>query len=271
MPSDTTIQHCCAILGVARRVTRKELKRAFRRKVRACHPDMHPDRPEAQDELKQVIRAYHLLDEILERHQNERLEEAFQVSGGAHLQQSAEPAATLVEVSPFAAPSATGALAGLAGGLAYAALTGGLKALSDVPAPQWSLLAFVLTAGLLAGALASALMGVRSARALLGCVVSGMVFGAAASTAYNSLLSTLTLDPARAWSLVAFSSGGGLLGGGLGLVQTHVNGGRPPQSQTADVTTGFVLGTGLGATALVLLVCLGLLAVWCLGSAFFGI
>ena len=47
-----------AILGVARNASQSQLTTAYRRAVRACHPDgAHPDR----ERLAAVIAAYHLL------------------------------------------------------------------------------------------------------------------------------------------------------------------------------------------------------------------
>lgn len=66
-----TYQHCYRILRVANDCDWKELRLAFRRRVRVCHPDrMQPDGAGAgrDDEFKQVVHAYRALARFRQRH-----------------------------------------------------------------------------------------------------------------------------------------------------------------------------------------------------------
>lgn len=49
------------VLGVARDAAADEIKRAFRMKVRDCHPDTHPDDPEAEQKYKEINEAFSVL------------------------------------------------------------------------------------------------------------------------------------------------------------------------------------------------------------------
>ncbi len=51
------------ILGVKPGVNADELKKAFRRRARECHPDSDPDNPWAEDEFKEISGAYGLLSD----------------------------------------------------------------------------------------------------------------------------------------------------------------------------------------------------------------
>ena len=51
------------ILGVRPGVNADELKKAFRRRARECHPDSDPDNPWAEDEFKEISGAYGLLSD----------------------------------------------------------------------------------------------------------------------------------------------------------------------------------------------------------------
>ena len=51
------------ILGVGPDVNADELKKAFRRRARECHPDSDPDNPWAEDEFKEISGAYGLLSD----------------------------------------------------------------------------------------------------------------------------------------------------------------------------------------------------------------
>jgi DnaJ-class molecular chaperone len=51
------------ILGVGADADADELKKAFRRRARECHPDSDPDNPWAEDEFKEISGAYGLLSD----------------------------------------------------------------------------------------------------------------------------------------------------------------------------------------------------------------
>jgi molecular chaperone DnaJ len=50
-----------AILGVDRNASSEEIKRAYRRLTLDCHPDRHPDNPEAHERFRQINAAYDVL------------------------------------------------------------------------------------------------------------------------------------------------------------------------------------------------------------------
>ena len=46
------------ILGVAQNATAEEIKRAYRRKAKECHPDLNPGDPTANERMQRVNEAY---------------------------------------------------------------------------------------------------------------------------------------------------------------------------------------------------------------------
>lgn len=52
-----------AVLGVSRRVSRRELKDAYRQLAVDCHPDRHPDDDGAEERFKQIQEAYSVLSD----------------------------------------------------------------------------------------------------------------------------------------------------------------------------------------------------------------
>ena len=50
------------VLGVKRDATPEEVRRAYRKKSMACHPDLHPG-PDAQQEFERVKVAYDILSD----------------------------------------------------------------------------------------------------------------------------------------------------------------------------------------------------------------
>lgn len=53
------------LLHVSADVTPAELKAAFRRQARTCHPDLHPDNPAAEAEFQRLNEAYDIISEAL--------------------------------------------------------------------------------------------------------------------------------------------------------------------------------------------------------------
>ncbi|MBC6403303.1 MAG: molecular chaperone DnaJ [Hyphomonadaceae bacterium] len=70
------------ILGVAKTANGKQLKSAFRKKAMACHPDRHPDDPEAEVRFKELNEAYGILSDADKRAAYDRLgHRAFEQDG----------------------------------------------------------------------------------------------------------------------------------------------------------------------------------------------
>src|SRR5690242_3659548 len=51
------------LLGVSRTATAEEIKKAYRRLAREYHPDQNPDNAEAEDQFKELARAYETLSD----------------------------------------------------------------------------------------------------------------------------------------------------------------------------------------------------------------
>ena len=51
------------VLGVSRDAGAEEIKRAYRRKAKECHPDLHPDDPLAHEKMQAVNEAYRILSD----------------------------------------------------------------------------------------------------------------------------------------------------------------------------------------------------------------
>ena len=51
------------LLGVSRDATQDEIKRAFRKKARATHPDANPDDPAAEQHFREIAQAYEVLSD----------------------------------------------------------------------------------------------------------------------------------------------------------------------------------------------------------------
>ena len=70
-------------LGVEKTADAKTLKSAFRRKAMECHPDRHPDDPEAEARFKELNEAYGILSDEQKRAAYDRMgHAAFQQGGG---------------------------------------------------------------------------------------------------------------------------------------------------------------------------------------------
>jgi len=55
------------ILGVGKTADAKTMKSAFRKAAMACHPDRHPDDPEAEARFKELNEAYGILSDDQKR------------------------------------------------------------------------------------------------------------------------------------------------------------------------------------------------------------
>ena len=71
------------VLGVAKTADAKQLKSAFRKRAMECHPDRHPDDPEAEGRFKELNEAYGILSDEQKRAAYDRMgHAAFQGGGG---------------------------------------------------------------------------------------------------------------------------------------------------------------------------------------------
>ncbi len=71
------------ILGVDKNADAKKMKSAFRKKAMACHPDRHPDDPEAEARFKELNEAYGILSDDQKRAAYDRMgHAAFEGGGG---------------------------------------------------------------------------------------------------------------------------------------------------------------------------------------------
>lgn len=70
------------ILGVAKSADAKALKSAFRKKAMECHPDRHPDDPEAEARFKELNEAYGILSDEQKRAAYDRLGHSAFEQGG---------------------------------------------------------------------------------------------------------------------------------------------------------------------------------------------
>ena len=49
------------VLGISPGATQDEIKRAYRKKAKECHPDLHPNDPNAERRMNEVNEAYDML------------------------------------------------------------------------------------------------------------------------------------------------------------------------------------------------------------------
>ena len=70
-----------ALLGVSQNASQDEIKRAYRKRARELHPDANPDNPQAEEQFKEVGRAYEVLSDPDQRARYDRFGE--QGLGGA--------------------------------------------------------------------------------------------------------------------------------------------------------------------------------------------
>ncbi|MGB6230726.1 MAG: DnaJ domain-containing protein, partial [Litorimonas sp.] len=70
------------VLGVARAADAKQLKSAFRKKAMECHPDRHPDDPDAEARFKELNEAYGILSDEQKRAAYDRMGHAAFEQGG---------------------------------------------------------------------------------------------------------------------------------------------------------------------------------------------
>ena len=50
------------VLGVSRDAAKEEIKKAYRKKAKEYHPDLHPDDPHAAEKMNEINEAYDMLN-----------------------------------------------------------------------------------------------------------------------------------------------------------------------------------------------------------------
>ncbi len=55
------------VLGVPRDADQGEIKKAFRKLARECHPDVNPEDPECEARFKEAAEAYEVLNDVESR------------------------------------------------------------------------------------------------------------------------------------------------------------------------------------------------------------
>src|SRR6202162_6527314 len=63
----TTKQDYYELLGVARKAPVKEIRAAYRKLARKCHPDLNPGDKSAEEKFKQIQQAYEVLSDTKKR------------------------------------------------------------------------------------------------------------------------------------------------------------------------------------------------------------
>ena len=61
-----------SVLGVARSASQKEIKSAFRKLAKQCHPDHNPNNKEAQSKFSKISQAYEILGDSKKKEQYDR-------------------------------------------------------------------------------------------------------------------------------------------------------------------------------------------------------
>jgi molecular chaperone DnaJ len=69
------------VLGISRDATKEEIKKAYRKKAKEYHPDLHPDDPEAARKMNEVNEAYDMLNNP-EKYKNQQQRNTYRNSYG---------------------------------------------------------------------------------------------------------------------------------------------------------------------------------------------
>ncbi|MFA0778209.1 MAG: hypothetical protein PVTTEEND_001923, partial [Candidatus Fervidibacter sp.] len=90
------------ILGVSRDATDKDIKQAYRRLVRQYHPDLNPNKKEAEERFKEIQEAYEVLSDPEKRRLYDRFGHNWRTAWQAK-QQGID-----VESTPWVPPTSEG-------------------------------------------------------------------------------------------------------------------------------------------------------------------
>lgn len=264
------LAECRRALGVSQQAGRREIKLAFRRRVRECHPDMNPSRPDAEAELKRVVLAYRTLMERASRSRPGGLDRRFRQTQERVDGFRAAPAPGAIGAVDVAGwqGAAHGAVVGFAVRLAWLLVRGGVKGINFSPTPHWSILGLGASGALLCAMIAANTPGVGRKKAYEFGALAGLVTGAAAAIAYNLVMDAFATDPARAWSLAAFAAVGGLVGA---YVEVRARSGADRDEAGERPALQPVLNAAAATLAVLLVVPIGLFALWQAGVALRGI
>jgi len=65
------------ILGVSKTASQDEIKKAYRKLAKGCHPDTHPGDKQAEENFKVISEAYDILGKEEKRKQYDQMKSAF--------------------------------------------------------------------------------------------------------------------------------------------------------------------------------------------------
>ncbi|MFH1038968.1 MAG: molecular chaperone DnaJ [PVC group bacterium] len=65
------------ILGVSKSASQDEIKKAYRKLAKGCHPDTHPGDKQAEEHFKEISQAYDILGDEKKRKQYDQMKDAF--------------------------------------------------------------------------------------------------------------------------------------------------------------------------------------------------
>ena len=71
-----------AVLGVSKKASEEDIKKAFRKLARKYHPDINPDNAAAEKKFKEISEAYEVLSDAKKRKEYDAYGETFQQPGG---------------------------------------------------------------------------------------------------------------------------------------------------------------------------------------------
>lgn len=81
------MQNYYHVLGLSRNASQEEIRQAYLRLARECHPDLHPDHAEAATQQFQAVNeAYSKLSDQTERERFDRLWAHYESNGGVEIQ-----------------------------------------------------------------------------------------------------------------------------------------------------------------------------------------
>ena len=219
-------EYCCMVLGITAEASMADIKRAFRRKVRECHPDVLAEDDPGDERVKEVVKAYRALmsGEALSR--SEWIAAAFKASGhvdSAPVMQTELPVFSLKPSIIFAITAGVAALAAVLFPLLNAILFADPIFDLDMPfsltGEHVAYLSLFLSANLVgAGTAAAASTPVRKWPWLRWAMLGGLVFAAlivlAGLASRGAIYGAGVLPPYAPYALLTGALGG-LCGGAI--------------------------------------------------------